>query len=194
MKRNIVIFDLGNVLVRYDWETFLSSFQFDETTYQAVANAIFLSDVWQQGDAGLPPEEKLRLHMEEAPGYENEIRMVYEKLGGCITKYEYTDRLIQFFREKGYRIYYLSNYSEDLYYKTKEELSFIETFDGGVFSYIEKCIKPDKKIYQILLERYGIIPEQALFLDDREENIKAARELGIQGEVFTEELLNKILG
>ena len=51
MKRNIVIFDLGNVLVRYDWETFLSSFQFDETTYQAVANAIFLSDVWQQGDA-----------------------------------------------------------------------------------------------------------------------------------------------
>ena len=68
MKRNIVIFDLGNVLVRYDWETFLSSFQFDETTYQAVANAIFLSDVWQQGDAGLPPEEKLRLHMKEAPG------------------------------------------------------------------------------------------------------------------------------
>ena len=172
----------------------MSSFQFDETTYQAVANAIFLSDVWQQGDAGLPPEEKLRLHMKEAPGYENEIRMVYEKLGGCITKYEYTDQLIQFFREKGYRIYYLSNYSEDLYYKTKEELSFIETFDGGVFSYIEKCIKPDKKIYQILLERYGIIPEQALFLDDREENIKAARELGIQGEVFTEELLNKILG
>ena len=48
---NTVIFDLGNVLVNYDWETFLRTFQFDEATFHAVAHAMFLSDVWQKGDA-----------------------------------------------------------------------------------------------------------------------------------------------
>ena len=191
---NTVIFDLGNVLVNYDWETFLRTFQFDEETFHTVAHAMFLSDVWQKGDAGLSPSEELRLFIEETPLYEQEIRMVYEKLGGCISKYKYTDRLIEHFREKGYRIYYLSNYSEDLYNKTRESLSFIESFDGGVFSYREKCLKPDKTIYRILLERYQIIPGEALFLDDREENVRAAQELGIQGEVFSKETVDKILG
>lgn len=194
MEINTVIFDLGNVLVKYDWENFLKSFGFEEHTYRAVADAVFLSDVWQWGDAGLSPEEELRLFIEQAPEFEKEIRMVHEKLAGCISKYEYTDHLIAYYREKGFKIYYLSNYSEDLYNKTKEELSFIESFDGGVFSYEEKCIKPDEKLYQILLERYEIIPETALFLDDREENIEAAKWLGIQGKVFTEDFLNKILG
>lgn len=194
MEINTVIFDLGNVLVKYDWETFLSSFGFDEVTYGKIANAVFLSDAWQQGDAGLSPEEELRLFIEGAPSYEKEIRRVFEKLGGCIEKYPYTDRLIQYFREKGFKIYYLSNYSEDMYLKSKKELDFIEKFDGGIFSYKEKCIKPDRKIYERLLERYAMIPGQALFLDDREENVEAARKLGIQGEVFTEDLLKKILG
>ena len=175
MKMNTVIFDLGNVLVKYDWETFLSSFEFDETTYRKVADAVFLSDAWQQGDAGISPEEELRLFIEGAPLYEKEIRMVFERLGECIEKYSYTDRLIRFFREKG-------------------TLSFIEEFDGGVFSYKEKCIKPDRKLYECLLERYSILPEQALFLDDRKENVEAARMLGIRGEVFTEDLVKQILG
>lgn len=194
MEINTVIFDLGNVLVKYDWETFLQTFGFPERTYRAVADAMFLNDVWQQGDAGLLPEEELRLFIEQAPAYETEIREVFEKLAGCVSKYAYTDPLIAYFREKGFKIYYLSNYSEDLYRKTKNELSFIESFDGGVFSYQEKCIKPDKRLYEILLERYQIVPEQALFLDDRKENIDAARALGIQGEVFTEDLWKQILG
>lgn len=194
MKMNTVIFDLGNVLVKYDWETFLSSFEFDETTYRKVADAVFLSDAWQQGDAGISPEEELRLFIEGAPLYEKEIRMVFERLGECIEKYSYTDRLIRFFREKGFQVYYLSNYSEDMYMKSKETLSFIEEFDGGVFSYKEKCIKPDRKLYECLLERYSILPEQALFLDDRKKNVEAARMLGIRGEVFTEDLVKQILG
>ena len=82
---------------------------------------------------------------------------------------------------------------DSLYLKSKEELAFIEEFDGGIFSYQEKCVKPDRKIYERLLERYSILPERALFFDDREENVNAAKRLGIQGEVFTENLWKKIL-
>lgn len=190
METNTVIFDLGKVLVQYDWETYLSSFQFDETTYEVIANAVFLNEDWEKGDEGTPADEWLQLFIENAPQYEAEIREVYENLGDCVYPFNYTLDFVEYFEEKGYRIFFLSNYSDGLYEKTKEKLSFIEAFDGGIFSYREKCIKPDKTIYKLLLERYDICPEEALFFDDREDNVAVAKELGIQGIVFTPEVVN----
>lgn len=169
---NTVIFDLGRVLVEYDWKSYLDSFQFNKETYDIIANAMFLNEDWEAGDRGADPEEWLELFIDNAPEYEDEIREVYENLGECIYPFNYTLELIEYFEEKGCRIFYLSNYSEGLYEMSKDKLSFIEAFDGGVFSYEEKCIKPDKTIYKILLERYDIIPEDALFFDDREENVE----------------------
>lgn len=77
---------------------------------------------------------------------------------------------------------------------TKEELGFINSFDGGVFSYKEKCIKPEEKIYKTLLTRYNIKPENAIFFDDRPENVEAAKMLGIQAVVFTPEVAEEYLG
>lgn len=193
MDTNTVIFDLGNVLVAYDWKRYLASFQFDERTYDAVADAMFLNEDWVAGDAGVPADEWLDLFIENAPEYEEEIRMVYEKLEECIYMYDYTLEFIEYFEERGYRIFYLSNYSEGLYEKTKDALSFIEAFDGGVFSYKEKCIKPDEKIYKLLMERYDITPEDALFFDDREENVVAAKKLGMHGVVFTPDVVKEYI-
>lgn len=190
METNTVIFDLGKVLVQYDWETYLASFQFDETTYEAIANAIFLNEDWEEGDKGAPADEWLQMFIENAPEYEGEIRKVYENLGDCVYPFNYTLDFVEYFEERGYRIFYLSNYSEGLYEKTKEKLSFIEAFDGGIFSYCEKSIKPDKTIYKLLLERYDIHPEETLFFDDRTDNVAVAKELGIQGIVFTPKVVN----
>ena len=190
-----VIFDLGKVLVEYDWESYLKQFCFDEKTFQVLADAIFLREAWILGDQGaVTPEEWLQCFLQNAPHNEKEVRQVFEGLAGCIHKFPYTDRLIAHFREKGCRIYYLSNYSEGLYEMTKEELGFINSFDGGVFSYKEKCIKPEEKIYKTLLTRYNIKPENAIFFDDRPENVEAAKMLGIQGVVFTPEVAEEYLG
>lgn len=194
METNTVVFDLGKVLVQYDWESYLSSFQFDEETYHIVANAMFLNEDWEAGDRGASPEEWLELFIDNAPEYEEEIREVYENLDECIYPFDYTLEWIEYFEERGYRIFYLSNYSEGLYEMTQDKLSFIEAFDGGVFSYQEKCIKPDKRIYEILLERYQIIPEETLFFDDRKENIETAIKLGMQGVLFTPEIVKGYLG
>lgn len=193
MKKKTVIFDLGNVLVSYDWKTYLHSFGFEKEVEDAVAGAMFLNADWEAGDAGAGRDEWLAMFIENAPQYEREIRIVYENMGDCIQTYAYTDAWVRYFAENGYRIFYLSNYSEDMYEKTKEKLSFTEKFDGGIFSYREKCIKPDKTIYKLLLERYDIIPEDALFFDDREENVAVARELGIRGIVFTPEIVGNYL-
>lgn len=193
MKKTTVIFDLGNVLVAYDWKSYLKTFSFDDNAFDTIANAMFLNSDWEEGDRGADAEQWLSLFIENAPKYENEIRMVYKNLEKCVYLFPYTLKLIQFFRKNGYRILFLSNYSEYLYEKTKGTLSFIETFDGGVFSFEEKCIKPDKLIYERLLEKYHIAPEEALFFDDREENVRAAEELGIHGILFTSETADKIL-
>ena len=192
MKKQNVVFDLGNVLVAYDWKSYLQSFSFDEETFKKVSEAMFLNEDWVRGDAGVPKEEWLDLFIENAPAYEEEIRLVYKDLGKCIYRYDYTLPLIHYFQKNGYRIFYLSNYSEGLYEKTKEQLSFIEDFDGGVFSYKEKCIKPDEKIYKILIERYQIKEEETLFFDDRKENIEAAEEIGMKGILVDKELVSKI--
>lgn len=191
---NTVVFDLGKVLVAFDWEQYLTSFDYDEHTYEAIADAVFRNDDWEYGDTGaVNGEEWLTLFIANAPNYEQEIRCVYESLGECIYPYAYTSDWVGTYRDKGYRVFYLSNYSQGLYEKTKAQLSFLDMFDGGVFSFLEKCIKPDYEIYKKLIERYAIVPEETLFFDDRKENIQAAKKLGFQGHVFTKEVLLKEL-
>ena len=72
-------------------------------------------------------------------------------------------------------------------------LHFIESFHGGVFSWKEKCLKPDARIYRILLKRYDLNPASCLFFDDREDNVVAACREGIHGVVFGPSVVEEIL-
>ena len=191
--RNIV-FDLGKVLLQYDWESYLRSFSFDEKTYEIIADAIFRNPDWETGDAGtVTPEEWEELFVENAPDYESDIRRVFAGIRKTISPMLYTEEWIHYFRQWGLKLYFLSNYSEKLHQDTLEHMSFLNDFDGGVFSYEVKCIKPDLRIYQILLERFRLEPSETLFFDDRPENIEAAKKLGIHGVVFTPKIVYDML-
>lgn len=105
----------------------------------------------------------------------------------CVTAFDYTIPMIQDLKDKGYKVYYLSNWSAWTYDLLQEagKFDFLELMDGGVFSYDVGYMKPDEEIYKILLNKYKINPEEAVFFDDREENIEAANKLGIHGVHFT---------
>lgn len=104
----------------------------------------------------------------------------------CVTAFDYTIPMIQDLKNKGYKVYYLSNWSAWTYDLLQEagKFDFLELMDGGVFSYDVGYMKPDEEIYKILLNKYKINPEEAVFFDDREENIEAANKLGIHGVHF----------
>ena len=190
-----VIFDIGNVLVDYDWESYLRTFHYEEKIYQRIADAVFRNEDWAEGDIGrISAEEWLELFIENAPDLETEIRQVFAGLEGTIVPLSYTEEWIEYFRRQGFKLYYLSNYSSDLYQRTKDKLAFLEGFYGGIFSYEVKCIKPDEKIYRILLERYSIDPSDAVFYDDRPENAEAAERLGMKGVVFHKDIPLQMLG
>ena len=101
----------------------------------------------------------------------------------CVTAFDYTIPMIQDLKDKGYKVYYLSNWSAWTHDLLQEagKFDFLKLMDGGVFSYDVGYMKPDEEIYKILINKYKINPEEAIFFDDREENIEAANKLGIHG-------------
>ena len=87
-------------------------------------------------------------------------------------------------KARGYHVYILSNYSENMLDQTKDKLKFLPLMDGVVFSYKIKKMKPDPEIYEYLCDEYWLEPEESVFIDDRPVNIKGAETCGIHGIVF----------
>lgn len=180
-----IIFDIGNVLIAFAWEDYLHSLGFDEVTYEHVADAMFRNEDWDAGDSGLVTTEQwLDLFIENDPAYETQIRYTFENFGRSIVPYKYTKPWTTLLKQQKKRLYFLSNYSDEMYRQSKEQLDFLGYFDGGVFSWEEQCMKPDDKIYKILIERYHLIPEKCVFFDDRVENVEGAQKAGMQAFLF----------
>ncbi len=179
---NTVIFDVGKVLAGFGWEKFLREIVPEEEAYRAVEQAVFLSPAWEEHDKGLlTEEEEIRDFVSSAPGYEKEIRLTYENLGKCVWKFDYADSWVQELKALGIRVFALSNWPKHIYDQREDKLDFLDLMDGYILSYREHVIKPDPELYRRLLERYQIRPEEAVFVDDRIQNVEAAERLGIHG-------------
>ncbi|BDF33891.1 haloacid dehalogenase [Lachnospiraceae bacterium] len=189
-----VILDIGNVLIDFAWEAYLTSYQYSSEMYETVADAMFRNEDWRLGDSGLVTTGQwLELFIENAPEAEPQIREVFADFGRSIVPYPFTEEWIRHLRGQGVRLYYLSNYSEEMYRQSKEQLSFLHMLDGGIFSWEERLMKPDSAIYSLLINRYGIAPESAVFFDDCRENVEAARKAGINGVLFTTDIPLRML-
>ena len=88
-------------------------------------------------------------------------------------------------KEKGYKIYLLSNYSKDLFEKHTKGADFLNNIDGMVVSYQIHKIKPDLAIYNYLIEKYSLNTDECIFFDDRQINTQAAESLGIKSVTIT---------
>lgn len=180
-----IIFDVGKVLVKFEWEAYLDSFGFTPEKRDKIAKAVFLSDTWNERDRGSYEEEYYVNQMvKAAPDCEAEIRAVMKDSGKTIEKMEYADTWVRYLKDKGYKVYILSNYGNETMRMTKQKLTFLKYVDGAVFSCDVKQIKPEPEIYRTLIERYHLEPEKSVFLDDRKENCEAARKQGIHAIQF----------
>lgn len=89
-----------------------------------------------------------------------------------------TAELIAELKAAGYKLFVLSNMSKE-YIDFLREMDLFKYFDGQIISCEVSLIKPEKEIYELLLERYNLEPEQTIFIDDRKQNVDAAAEIGI---------------
>lgn len=180
-----IIFDVGKVLVSYEPEEYMKRLGFSGEKRKRINEAVFENPLWDESDQGLrTTEEFLKAFTANAPDLADEIRTVHRAVGGTIELYPYALEWIQDLKEKGYHIYILSNYSENMFNQTHEKLKFLPMVDGAVFSYAIKLLKPDAAIYDYICETYHLKPEESVFIDDRSENIEAAEKKGIHGILF----------
>ena len=179
MIRN-VIFDIGRVLIGFEWWDYIRRL-FDEETAQKVTDALWRTHHWWELDrAVLSGEEILELFYSAGPDVKEEIKEAFDRIGECMSRCEYSIPWIEGLKERGYRVYYLSNYSEHLMHANPDVLDFLPHMDGGVFSCYVQLIKPDPQIYRTLMDKYDLQAGECVFIDDREDNVIAARELGMQ--------------
>ena len=139
-----LIFDIGKVLVRYDWKKLLRDLKYDEETAHAVAKAVFLSDTWTEGDRGiLSEEELLQAFINNDPAHEKQIRETFERMGETIRVYSYTKNWLTYFKKRGYKLYILSNFSKPLFDRCQKEMKFLDLMEGGYMSWQIHCLKPE---------------------------------------------------
>lgn len=179
MVKNI-IFDLGGVLIdwnpRYLYREVFKSEEEMEYFLQYVCSPEWNSRL----DAGLPFEQAVAERSQEFPHYSREIRLYHieweKMLKGEISP------MVELFRrfraQREFRIYALTNWSSETFPLAQRRFSFLGEFDGILVSGAEKMIKPNPKIFQLLLERFQLEAESCLYLDDNLENVRAATELG----------------
>lgn len=180
-----VIFDIGNVLTTFCWKDFMRDFGYQSEIVERLAKATVMNEDWNEFDRGvLSREEIINLLVENDPGIEKEIRQVLSDVKGMVLKQDYAIPWIKDLKAAGYGVYYLSNFSEMGHIECKEALDFLPFTDGGILSYQDKVIKPDPAIYNLLLQRYGLVAEQCVFLDDTEKNLPPAEKLGIKTILF----------
>lgn len=186
MIKNIVL-DVGRVLVAWQPKEKMKEWGYSEETVSALSKALFDSGVWNEADRGvLNDEEFLALAVSQAPNYEEEIQYFWEHVDQAIWQLPYALDWIRAMKKAGYRVYILSNYGSWTFEKTKENaLSFLGDVDGALFSYEVKQIKPNPDIFQSLFERFALVPEECVFLDDLAKNIDGAKAVGMYGIVFT---------
>lgn len=183
MIRN-VIFDIGRVMIEFNWEEFLCG-MFDPATAKIVSDATWGTAAWDELDRNvLPMEDVIALLIANAPDYEMQIREAMRQLGDCAKMMPYAISWVEELKALGCHVYYLSNYFPYLMQARPDVLEFTKHMDGGVFSWQEQLIKPDPAIYRRLLERYDLKPEECLFIDDNPKNVKAAEALGIHAVQF----------
>lgn len=185
MIKNIV-FDLGRVLVNFDTISYLSKFNLEKDEIIDLNKIIFEGLEWRDCDMGKYSENTdiVNILCKKYPEYSEKIKLVLNKnWTEMLTTKDDTIEFLKELNEKNYRIFILSNLSEEAYYFISK-YEFFKWIDGGVYSYQVKTCKPDFKIYNELLNKYKLIPEETIFIDDLQANVDASKKLNIHGIKF----------
>lgn len=186
-KINTIIFDLGGVLI--DWDPrylYRKIFKTEQEVTWFLQN--ICTPEWNdEQDAGRSFEEATRMLVDQHPAYRDAIDAWYgrwhETISGPITGTVEILKTIKMREE--FRLYALTNWSAETFPWALENFAFLNWFEGIVVSGVEKCRKPAREFFQILFDRYQVVPEESLFIDDNLRNIAGAKALGLNTITFT---------
>jgi putative hydrolase of the HAD superfamily len=179
MYKNI-IFDIGNVLLSFNPIEYLNSKIQQPDKVLEVHKELFQSEEWIMLDRGTITEEEAKnAIINRSIDNGDLIKLSFEDWYDILTPIEPSVEVLKLLKNSNYKVYFLSNFHLLAFEHILEKYDFFKLFDGGIVSYKEKLIKPDEAIYIRLIEKYDLKPEESIFIDDVEENVEGAKNLGI---------------
>lgn len=195
MTKNI-IFDFGNVLVQWHPELIYTEYFGDEAKAWWFLRHVADNEWRGRIDAGEPTADCIAELQAKYPEYTKAVALYDERYFDMLTgEVPGMREVINELRAKGYEIYGLTNWSMETFPAARERFGILQMIDRYVVSGAERLIKPDHRLFHVLLDRYGLIAEECVFVDDNSDNVAAAKALGMTGIVFTgAEELRKQLG
>ena len=197
MVKNI-IFDIGNVILNFNINRVLNEFTDNIDEQKFIKENIIKSPEWLGNaliDTGYLTREAAIKIVQDRTDHSNDkiIAQFWNNYNNFAKIDERVLELIKNLKTKNYKIYLLSNinpYTHELVKKS----GLFEIVDGYVLSYKEHMIKPYKSIYNTLLERYSLKPEESVFIDDNEKNINTGKSLGIISKKVEPDNYESIIG
>ena len=178
-----IILDMGNVLLEWNKDKILKAVAKTEKDYLILDKAIFQSGLWERLDLGTLTREELVDRVLSLLGdiYEKKVEEVIWNWPAYIDIYKEVFPLLTGLKEKGHRIFVLSNTSPVFYELLKDQLAPLEKIlDGFVLSCDIKAIKSNRKMFEEILRKYQLDPANCVFLDDIADNTNMAESLGIK--------------
>ena len=175
------LFDLGNVFFDWNPRRVLKEIIPDEELLNKFLSEVAFPHLDMRCDAGVKIDTAVKEAVEKFPEFENEINLYYPNHRNMVNgSYQDTIDVFQKIKSYGFPCYVLSNWSDETYEGMEDEYPFLKEFDDKIISGREFLVKPDPQIYKLAMSRFDLVPEETLFIDDREDNIQAAENLGFQ--------------
>jgi 2-haloacid dehalogenase len=186
-QRSVVIFDLGGVLI--DWNPrylYRKLFNGDDAAMEHFLANICTNEWNVQQDAGRPLTEAYKLLCDKHPDKKHLIEAwggrFDEMMSGQI---EGTVAILEELYSKGVPLYALTNWSAETFPYALKRFKFFKRFRGIVVSGELKLIKPDRRIFEHLLNKYDVKAQDSVFIDDAPYNVAGTNSLGIHAIHFT---------
>lgn len=179
-----IIWDMGNVLLLFDSQQAVRDVLGDHPALSEIIQATTMAPEWKMLDQGIVSEtDAVQKMVHRAPHLEREIRFFMDHWDECLKPVPGMFQLVEEVRQAGYPLHLLSN-AGVRFYRYCARFPVFQMMDSIHISADMKLIKPDPAIYQQLLRDLRLFPDDCLFIDDLEENIRGAQSAGIHGHVF----------
>jgi 2-haloacid dehalogenase len=177
-----VVFDLGNVLVRWNPRLLYEQLIPDAAELEQFFDTVITHDWIRDQDSGRTFADGIALLTGQFPHYEAEIRAFWERWEEMVPgPIHDTVEILAELRERQTPLYALTNWSHETFPIARPRFPFFEWFEGIVVSGEVRLVKPDARIYRHLLDTHGLQAEDCLFIDDSPANVAGANAVGITG-------------
>jgi len=173
------LFDLGGVFFDWDPHYFYKDIFTNKKDRENFLNNI-CNDEWNiKQDAGRLIKDAEIDIIKYFPDYKDKIKLYYKNHHKMFRKiFQNSVNILNKLKDKKYKCYVLSNWSWETFNGMDKKYPFLNKFDGMIISGKEKLVKPDLQIYKLAIDRFNLTPEETVFIDDKKENVEAAKKLG----------------